>query len=260
MFAGVYRLASAPPGALPSLQAALLLGGPQSVVSHRSAAWLWGLCDEPPTEPVVTVPRNRVLRATGVRAVRSVVPGRAVRRRKELRCTDVIRTLLDCACVVDAATLDDMIDRAIAARHTSIDRIVAALDRAEHRNHKGRGRLVRRLASRGLTGAPNPSVLESRMARIFRRARLPVPKVEVRWGPRQRYRLDFAYPAIRLVIEVDGVVAHGRPETMRYDHRRDRELQLAGWTVMRFDWWEVTHEADRVAAEIEAMYRKLAAA
>ena len=96
------------------------------------------------------------------------------------------------------------------------------------------------------------------MARLFVRHGLPQPQAEVVWGPSRRYRLDFAYPSLRLAIEVDGWSAHFAPEQQRYDNRRANALTRAGWTVLHYDWWEVTDDAERVADEIATTYRQLA--
>jgi very-short-patch-repair endonuclease len=68
-----------------------------------------------------------------------------------------------------------------------------------------------------------------------------------------------AFPELRLVIEVDGYAAHFAPERQRYDRQRDHRLRRAGWTVLRYDWWEITYDAARVAREIAETYRALAA-
>ena len=96
------------------------------------------------------------------------------------------------------------------------------------------------------------------MARLFVRHGLPPPQAEVVWGPSRRYRLDFAYPSLRLAIEVDGWSAHFAPEQQRYDNRRANALTRAGWTVLHYDWWEVTNDGERVASEIATTYRQLA--
>jgi very-short-patch-repair endonuclease len=180
--------------------------------------------------------------------------------RNGLSCTDPVRTIVDCATEVTAAELDDLVDRALAHRIVANRRLVTAVTRApEFRYHRGRPPLLARFRARGVTGSPHPSVLESRMARVLRRHNIPDPKAEVSWGPDRRYRLDFAFPEVRLVIEVDGWAGHFAPEKRRYDHRRDRALRQAGWTVLRYDWWEVTYDADRVAQEISETYRELSA-
>jgi very-short-patch-repair endonuclease len=98
------------------------------------------------------------------------------------------------------------------------------------------------------------------MSRLLRHHHIRQPKAEVWWGDDRRYRLDFAFPEVRLVIEVDGWAAHFAPEQRRYDHRRDRALVQAGWTVLRYDWWEITYDAARVVQEIVETYARLAAA
>ncbi len=46
------------------------------------------------------------------------------------------------------------------------------------------------------------------------------------------YSVDFACPAIKLVIEVDGP-SHDDPEQQAFDDMRTEHLQREGWRVMR---------------------------
>ena len=65
------------------------------------------------------------------------------------------------------------------------------------------------------------------------------------------YIADFVVPSVRLVVEVDGSVHHGRELA---DERRDADLVLLGYSVLRITAWEVmrspVHAARRVAAEV----------
>jgi hypothetical protein len=259
VYPGVYRVAAVPLSPPVHLRAALLVGGAGSGASHRSAAWLWGFQDHPADRPTITVPRNRLIRVEGLRAVRSRRPFRLVPR-QGLPCTDPIRTLVDCAAEAGTTELDELVDRAVARRAVRVEELIAAATTAGHaaRGLDGRPQLAQRLHQRGITGSPNPSVLESRMARLLAGSGLPAPRAEMWWGPdRRRYRLDFAYPHLRLVIEVDGWTAHSRPEQQRWDHERSNRLNQAGWTVLRYDWWSVTFEGERVAREIAGIYHQL---
>ncbi len=260
LYPGVFRLAGVPETPITRLRGALLVGGSEAVASHLSAAWVYGMCDDPPAEPVITVPRNRTVRVDGLRAVRSSHPFHTVVRRGA-PCTDPTRTILDCAGATTADGLDALVDQAVARKIVRLDTLErSATASATHRHHPGRALLAQRLAARGVAGSPSPSVLESRTARLLHRHRIPTPKAEVSWGPGGRYRLDFAYPRLRLVIEVDGRVAHLTPEKQRHDNRRGNALNRAGWTVLHYDWWEIAYEAERVAREIADTYRDLAAA
>jgi hypothetical protein len=166
---------------------------------------------------------------------------------------------VDCAAVMDIDEFDALVDAALAQRVDRHDALSGVVSDRRLRFHRGRRFLEERLAVRGIVGSPHPSVLESRMARLFHRHRLPQPQAEVVWGPDRRYRLDFAFPELRFAIEVDGWSAHFAPEQQRHDNQRSNALARAGWTVLHYDWWEVTFAADRVAAEIAETYRRLRA-
>jgi very-short-patch-repair endonuclease len=72
--------------------------------------------------------------------------------------------------------------------------------------------------------------------------------------------VDFAYPEIRLAIEVDGFGAHGTPRAMAKDFVRQNGLVPYGWHVLRFTWRQVTRQPELVAAAIRAARAGLAAA
>ena len=62
--------------------------------------------------------------------------------------------------------------------------------------------------------------------------------------------VDLAFPSHRLAVEVDGWTWHGDPSRFQRDRARHNALVLAGWTVLRFTWSDVTGRPDRVVAEI----------
>jgi very-short-patch-repair endonuclease len=94
-------------------------------------------------------------------------------------------------------------------------------------------------------------MLESLMDRLLRRHGIPRPErqYEVAGG---RYRLDYAWPAARLAVEVDGYGHHSDLEAFRHDRRRQNDLVLAGWTVLRFSHDDVLRRPAQVAAQIWA--------
>jgi very-short-patch-repair endonuclease len=56
----------------------------------------------------------------------------------------------------------------------------------------------------------------------------------------------------RLVVQIDGFEHHKKVEQRRADIAHDRMLRLAGYTVLRYDYHQVTAEWPRVEAEILA--------
>jgi very-short-patch-repair endonuclease len=72
--------------------------------------------------------------------------------------------------------------------------------------------------------------------------------------------VDFAYPEIKLAIEVDGFDAHGTPRAMAKDFVRQNGLVPYRWRVLRFTWRQVTRESEMVAAAIRTAIEALQAA
>jgi very-short-patch-repair endonuclease len=61
---------------------------------------------------------------------------------------------------------------------------------------------------------------------------------EYRFAPPRRYRLDLAFPARRIGIEIEGAVwskgAHSRPVGILRDMEKGNLLTLSGWRVLRY--------------------------
>jgi hypothetical protein len=87
---------------------------------------------------------------------------------------------------------------------------------------------------------------------LLERAGVPEPvsehKVTVPGGT---YRLDVAYPAWHIDIELDGR-GHETEATKEDDRVRDNRLEVAGWTVLRYTWARFTGHPDEIVAEVRA--------
>src|ERR1700722_1845292 len=122
---GVSRLASVPVTARQTVRIRLAAAGDSAVASHQTAAWLWDLAPLPDDVIDVTVTDGHP-RTPGVRIHRTRVPLAAVTR-YGLRCTDVLRTLIDCATVLPPEGLGEILDRAVALKHLRLDRLAGQL-------------------------------------------------------------------------------------------------------------------------------------
>ena len=65
-------------------------------------------------------------------------------------------------------------------------------------------------------------------------------------------RADFAYPERRLLIELDSEAHHMDRDTFRRDRSKQNSVHILGRTVLRYTWWDLTHEPYRVVAELRA--------
>lgn len=70
-------------------------------------------------------------------------------------------------------------------------------------------------------------------------------------GPSPKYfKLDIAIPHLKVAVECDGHEFHSSKESRGRDAKRDRELQAAGWMVLRFTGTEITADARKCAEGI----------
>lgn len=79
--------------------------------------------------------------------------------------------------------------------------------------------------------------LEDEVAFGVRALGLPAPEREYRFSPHRRFRFDFAWPAVKVALEVDGGTWIGGRHTSGAGYQRDVEKMnlaaLTGWLVVR---------------------------
>ena len=106
-----------------------------------------------------------------------------------------------------------------------------------------------------LAGRPNPlSKTETRLEIVLSRHTWASGRAwNATWSNsalNNPIRVDLLWEAERLVVELDGY-DHLVPEKYANDRARDRALQFAGFTVLRFTNQEIADDISRIASEIE---------
>jgi hypothetical protein len=241
------------------LWAALLRAGPEAVLSHQTAAELYGLSKQPSPMIQLTVP------ATTNPVKHGKIPGVIVHRSRILDITRhpvlspprtrIEHTVLDLIeDMDDPAERYDLICRAVGSRLTTAARLREALD--------GRSRFRDRREAESALGDAGQGAL-SNLERWYLRGvershRLPIAtrQARVRIDGKSSY-LDNLYEDYLLCVELDGVAAHPVGEQWR-DKRRDRRnLAQEKLVTMRFGYLDLhTQEAQcRTAAEVVAVLR-----
>jgi very-short-patch-repair endonuclease len=251
---GVYAVAGVPLGPHAHLMAAVLACDPGAVLSHQSAAALWGFRGSAATVIDVTVPTRAGRRRQGIRVHRGDRLAKAeVTIVEGVPCTTVARTVVDLAGVLAPPALEYAIHRAQTKRMLRRKEIVEVLARAPTRPGTA---AVRRVLGLAVSGEDQVrSDTERRLVRICARAGLSMPRVNA-WIALETgdgFEVDFSWPEQMLVVEVDSRTYHGTDRALENDPRRDRQLTLAGWRVARFSYRDVTERADAVAAELWAL-------
>jgi very-short-patch-repair endonuclease len=241
---GIYLVGHpvAPPGALE--MAALLACGDDAVLSHTSAAARWGFASAGEDVHVTVSGRHRDhLDGVRVHCVRSLSTTE-VRRRHGLPVTSPARTLLEMA---EEVPLEEL-ERAVAeGRRLGLARdgeLEAQLDRSPGRHGV---KPLRSLLKREAGPAFTRSQAEQRLLKLIRNARLPSPRCNV---PAAGHEVDFLWPEQKLVVEIDGYAFHRSRTAFETDRRRDADLQLAGYRVLRITWRRLVEEPEAVVAQI----------
>jgi very-short-patch-repair endonuclease len=265
LHAGVFAFAGSPESWERSVMAACLAAGRGAVASHRSAARIWKLVEADYDVVELTVPRQKGPRPKNVivHRIADLVPAHTMVRR-HLPVTNPLRTIVDLAAVLPADKVENAIDAGLTWPSLfSIPAIESMLDEVARRGRSGAGVLAAILEERALGDAVSDSKLESRMAKLLRQAGLPAAVFHfVVSSPDGAFlaEVDFAYPALRLAIEVDGFGVHGTPRAMAKDFVRQNGLVPYGWHVLRFTWRQVVREPEMVAGAIAGALAGLAAA
>jgi very-short-patch-repair endonuclease len=243
LYRGVYRVGPVE-NTRTRAMAALLACGEAAVLSHSTAATVvWGCAAIDGAQGLVEVTRPAGARMhVGIRVHRtSLLPSEVVLR-DALRVTTPERTILDLAGTTPLAALERLVADAVARRVVRESALLAVL--ASHPGQRGTSRL-RTLLGNG--GAPVRSEAEAHFRRLIRGTGLKAPLVNTRVG---RYRVDFLWPAERLVVEVDGLAFHGSALRFESDRRRDAELVAAGYRVIRVTWRRLTAEPAAVLVQV----------
>jgi very-short-patch-repair endonuclease len=97
--------------------------------------------------------------------------------------------------------------------------------------------------------------MEARLVRWIVGSGLPRPVLQHRVHVAgQTYRLDLAFPEMRIGIEYDGWTAHASRSSFDRDRARQNPLTLHGWLILRYT--SASTRADVVAQVREALARR----
>ena len=230
-----------------------ILALPDAVISHYSAARLHGLLrsEQDGHVPVVTVHARTTHVFPGVEVRRTLdLDDDMVLRLNHLPVTNVERTIFDLAALVRTTQLDDLIERAVLDKKTTIDELATLGDRLARRGRRGTVAFRDAIERRGDGVVAALSVLERRALELIRQSSLPEPIPQFRpiWADSMHF--DAAYPEQKVALEWDSRLWHLQQDRFQADRRRDRVAATHGWVVLRFTWEDVHQRPDGVLRQI----------
>ena len=232
---GVYAVGHAGLGREGRWMAAVLACGPGAVLSHMSAAALWGLL-RPEGGPVdVSLPSHsgrsrragiRIHRCASLAATPSLDKrGREVvlaTVRNRIPITSVARTIRD----LEATAPSHLVRRATRQAQLAGFQVDARAAKKARRTR---------------------SDLELDFLDFCERHHLPLPEVNVKVG---RWEVDFLWRRQRLVVETDFYATHRGSVAFEDDHQRDLDLRRLGYRVRRYTGAQIRNHPALVIADL----------
>ena len=222
------------------LVAAILHAGDGAVLSHRTAAWWWGLIPEAPRVIDVSTP-TRARSTSGVR-VHHPRHLESTRHRR-FPITTVSRTLLDLAARSTFGEVRQALAEADYKGLLDVEEIQAIAGQGRRGSVKLRKALARHLPQLAHTR----SKVEQRFLKLCERAGLPLPEMNVRIG---RMTVDAVWREQRVAVELDVHDGHGSRAQIERDRRRDLHLRAAGYLVIRYTADQIGNDPDQVVADL----------
>lgn len=211
-----------------------------AMLSHRSAARLWGLHMVASEKISVTSSAKSSTYRQQVRLHQSEQIEGFATIRHGISVTTVARTLVDLSACLPEKKLAAALDQACNAKLVTHAEISNCLEQMTTQGRSGVTRLRRLLTGRTETDERLDSFLERKVLRWIRAADLPEPVGQFPvLANGNFYRLDLAYPEKKVVVEPDGP-HHLLASVASDDRLRDVDLALAGWLVLH-----VSRETDR---------------
>lgn len=230
--------------------AAVMLTAPHgAVLSHRTAAALWGMAVplEPPQDrriDLIVPSSSRAESRADRRVHRVALDEDEVTRQESLLVTVPARTWRDLAAVLQPPALLAVTDQ-LLARGCAASALQEQLDRHPSGRGSARARKVLTVADRR-AGSPMESVLRW----LLHAAGVPAPDLQhAIWTPVAVFHADLAWPDRKVLVEFDGDVHRDRRVFVE-DLRRQNALVAAGWTVLRFSSADVLGRPQEVVAAI----------
>jgi hypothetical protein len=246
---------------LHDIRAALLVCGPDAVVSHDSAVLWHGLWQPRRMSHLVhlTVPDEAGRTDNGLRIHRSSLPAHLVSSRHGWPVTTMARTAADAVRgrgIADGVVIMDSAARRILAEDHGLDTFALRDEAGRERRRDVALRALREAADSvaGWTGSrvlrrvldavepASESPFESWSRVWILGSSLPAPRIAyaVQGASGRWYFSDFAWVGARVLGEADGIGTYGTDpvavaRALRAERVRQRDLEDAGWRFVRWD-------------------------
>jgi len=229
--------------------AAVLACGEGALLSHRSAARMWGVLSPAGEWVHVTQPGTRVNR-DGIISHRGFVAGDERTVVDGIPVTSPFRTIFDLAAVAPIREVERAFHEAEVRGLTDRVSLPVLLERYPRR--RGTRNLRALLESSEPIGFTRNDFEEAFLVLVdaygIRR-----PRMNADLSVRGRFfQVDALWEAEKVVVELDSRAVHGTRKRFESDRQRDRILVAEGYRIVHVTWRQLQKEPDAIVADIRA--------
>lgn len=257
VYEGVYRIAGSVADRGQRIASVLAWAGEGAVLSHHTAAEVWGFegIKAPPVDVHVSRVNVGKSEPRGLMKYHRVrkLPPTDQRKHKGFLLTSPLRTIVDLAAVLADDELERVILSASRKKLLKPSALIAWERAGAHRGIEGLERL-RRVLERQAILLPTESPLEDQVLQMLVDERLhPNGSQATLYDAKGRIgRMDFALVHFRILIEVDGRSTHDLTAQRALDEERDRRTAAVGFVPIRIRHEHLTGASRRaVVAQID---------
>jgi very-short-patch-repair endonuclease len=239
--AGVYAVGHLGATPIARAAAAVLACGPDALLSHGSAAALWGFRKGWPQRAEVTVKAAR--RRPGINVHRScTLTRRDATTHRGIRVTSPARTLYDIARSLTDEALARAVNDALLSNYLKPAHLAELLERHPDKDP----RLAKHLEATGVTR----SMLEDAFTTFVERFGLPEARLNTRINGRE---VDALFETAGVIVELDGYDFHSSKASFEDDRDRDADMLVAGLPTVRLTWSRLMSSPEREADRLRAI-------
>lgn len=239
---GVYALGDGTVSRRGRWLAAVLACGENALLSHRSAAALWGLTRASGRRVEVSAAAGRV--RSGIVLHEGAVFAEDRTTVARIPVTSVARTLFDLAEIVDEEKLARVFEEADRLSLLRLRDLEAVCARSFGRRAL---RPIRHLIETGWMAEDTQSPLEDQVLDLCREYELPPPVTGALVLGKE---VDAYWPAAKLTAEADSWKHHGHRAAFERDRDRDAAMQVGGYRVLRLTHRRMKREPEAIANQI----------
>lgn len=260
MLPGVYRSAQWPHRREQTL-AAICARNPHALIGFTTAGQLWGMRRMSDQGVHVLIPHGHSPELAGVvvHRCRRVDRVDIVERADGIRLTSPPRTLFDSADMIGTEATTSVLEQLLNDDRITFGTVVDTLQRLYHPRRPGSATMLAVIRSRAEWRAALQSDLEVRVLAEIARQLLPDPEPQYRLTlpNKKNIVIDFAWPTVKLAVEVDHPTWHDGARAAHSDKTRDRKLTSIGWTTTRITNVDVSTGLREAVADVGAILHRL---